>query len=208
MHHLLTHHPTHTPWNKGKLCGQKRPLKLQEIWAIRIRLQLINRFCELAPFNLAIDSKLRACDLMALRVADIAQGDRVQPRGRIIQQKTGRPVQFEITDQTRRSLEQWIVYADLRPPDFLFPSRVKSSGHLSRRQYARIVDRWVAEIGLDPALYGTHSLRRTKASLIYRKTKNLRAVQLLLGHRSLESTVRYLGIDEDDALELAEQIEI
>ncbi|MEJ2178337.1 MAG: tyrosine-type recombinase/integrase [Gammaproteobacteria bacterium] len=208
MHHLLNHQPTRTPWNKGKLSGQKRPLKLPEIWAIRIRLQLKDRIRELALFNLAIDSKLRACDLMALRVADIAQGNRVQPRGRIIQRKTGRPVQFEITDQTRQSLEQWITYADLRPPDFLFPSRVKRSGHLSRRQYARIVDRWVAEIGLDPALYGTHSLRRTKASLIYRKTKNLRAVQLLLGHTSLESTVRYLGIDEDDALELAEQIEI
>lgn len=208
MHQLLENQSTRTPWNKGKLSGQKRPLKLQEIWAIRIRLQLMDRTRELALFNLAIDSKLRACDLMALRVADIAQSNRIQPRARIIQRKTGRPVQFEITEQTRRSLEQWISQAGLRPPDFLFPSRTKQSDHLSRRQYARIVNRWVAEIGLDPALYGTHSLRRTKASLIYRKTKNLRAVQLLLGHTSLESTVRYLGIDEDDALELAEQIEV
>jgi integrase len=199
---------THTSWNKGKLSGQKRPLKLQEIWAIRVRLQLMDRTRELALFNLAIDSKLRACDLVALRVADVAQGSRVRPRARIIQRKTGRPVQFEITEQTRRSLEEWIHHTGLRPPDFLFPSRVKRSDHLSRRQYARIVDRWVTEIGLDPALYGTHSLRRTKASLIYRKTKNIRAVQLLLGHTSLESTVRYLGIDEDDALELAEQIEV
>lgn len=208
MYQLLEHQSTRTPWNKGKLSGQKRPLKLQEIWAIRIRLQLMGRTRELALFNLAIDSKLRACDLMALRVADVAQGYRIQPRARIIQKKTGRPVQFEITEQTRLSLEQWIAQAGLQPPDFLFPSRIKQSDHLSRRQYARIVNRWVAEIGLDPALYGTHSLRRTKASLIYRKTKNLRAVQLLLGHTSLESTVRYLGIDEDDALELAEQIEV
>ena len=208
MHQLLNHQPTHTPWNKGKLSGQKRPLKLQEIWAIRVRLQLMDRTRELALFNLAIDSKLRACDLMALRVADIAQGNRIQPRARIIQRKTGRPVQFEITEQTRRSLEQWIDQAGLHPPDFLFPSRINRSDHLSRRQYARIVNRWVTEIGLDPALYGTHSLRRTKASLIYRKTKNLRAVQLLLGHTNLESTVRYLGIEEDDALELAEQIEV
>ena len=208
MYQLLEHQSTRTPWNKGKLSGQKRPLKLQEIWAIRIRLQLMDRTRELALFNLAIDSKLLACDLMAPRVADIGQSSRIQPRARIIQRKTGRPVQFEITEQTRRSLEQWISQAGLRPPDFLFPSRTKQSDHLSRRQYARIVNRWVAEIGLDPALYGTHSLRRTKASLIYRKTKNLRAVQLLLGHTSLESTVRYLGIDEDDALELAEQIEV
>ena len=208
MHQQLEHQSSRTPWNKGKLSGQKRRLKLQEIWAIRIRLQLMDRTRELALFNLAIDSKLRACDLTALRVADIAQGSRIQPRARIIQRKTGRPVQFEITKQTRRSLERWISQAALHPPDFLFPSRMNRSDHLFRRQYARIVNRWVAEIGLDPALYGTHSLRRTKASLIYRKTKNLRAVQLLLGHTSLESTVRYLGIDEDDALELAEQIEV
>jgi integrase len=159
-------------------------------------------------FNLAIDSKLRACDLMALKVSDVAQGSRVQSRAQIVQRKTGRPVQFELTDQTRESLVRWIREAALMPPDYLFPSRVRHSPHLSRRQYARIVDGWVSEIGLDPALYGTHSLRRTKASLIYRRTKNLRAVQLLLGHTKLESTVRYLGIDVDDALELSEQTEV
>ena len=198
----------HAPWNRGKLSGQKRPLKLQEIWAIRIRLQLQDRTRELALFNLAIDSKLRACDLMALTVADIAQGGRVQSRALVLQQKTGRPVQFEITNQTRQSLENWIAEQELRPPDYLFPSRVRRSSHLSRRQYARIVNHWVSEIGLDPSLYGTHSLRRTKAALIYRRTKNIRAVQLLLGHTKLVSTVRYLGIDVDDALELSEQTEV
>jgi integrase len=198
----------HTPWNRGKLVGQKRPLKLKEIWEIRFRLESAGRCRELALFNLAIDSKLRACDLMQLRVADVAQGGRIQSRARIIQQKTGRPVQFEISDQARRSVEHWIAKRNLLPPDYIFPSRAVKSGHLSTRQYLRIVDRWVSEIGLDPALYGTHSLRRTKVSIIYRKTKNLRAVQILLGHSSLESTVRYLGIDEDDALTLAEQIEV
>jgi len=201
-------HPSRIPWNKGKLSGQKRPLKLKEIWAIRIRLQLQERNRELALFNLAIDSKLRACDLMELTVADIAQGGRVQSRARVVQRKTGRPVQFEITDQTRQSLESWLAQTDSRPSDYIFPSRAVNSLHLSRRQYARIVNRWVTEIGLDPALYGTHSLRRTKASLIYRRTKNLRAVQLLLGHTKLESTVRYLGIEVDDALELSEQTEV
>ena len=208
MYPSLMTHPGQIPWNKGKLSGQKRPLKLQEIWAIRVRLQLQERNRELALFNLAIDSKLRACDLMALTVADIAQGGRVQSRARIVQRKTGRPVQFEITDQTRQSLVLWMAEADLRPTDYLFPSRVANSLHLSRRQYARIVHRWVSEIGLDSSLYGTHSLRRTKASLIYRRTKNLRAVQLLLGHTKLESTVRYLGIEVDDALELSEQTEV
>ena len=196
------------PWNKGKLSGQKRPLKLQEIWAIRIRLQLQDRTRDLALFNLAIDSKLRACDLVSLTVADIAQAGRVQSRTQIVQQKTGRPVQFEITQQTRQSLTEWISQEELRPADYIFTSRVANSPHLSRRQYARIVDQWVLEIGLDPALYGTHSFRRTKAALIYRRTKNLRAVQLLLGHTKLESTVRYLGIDVDDALELSEQTKV
>jgi integrase len=196
------------PWNKGKLSGQKRPLKLSEIWSIRTRLQIQEKTRDLALFNLAIDSKLRACDLTGLRVADIAQGGRVQSRAIVIQQKTGRPVQFEITDHTRKSLDDWITQQGLRPHDCLFPSRNKRSTHISRRQYARIVDNWVLQIGLDPALYGTHSLRRTKASLIYRRTKNLRAVQLLLGHSKLESTVRYLGIDVDDALELSEQTEV
>ena len=204
----LMQHPGQIPWNKGKLSGQKRPLKLQEIWAIRVRLQLQERNRELALFNLAIDSKLRACDLMELTVGDISQGGRVKSRASIVQRKTGRPVQFEITDQTRRSVERWMAEADLRPPDYLFPSRVRNSLHLSRRQYARIVHRWVSEIGLDTSLYGTHSLRRTKASLIYRRTKNLRAVQLLLGHTKLESTVRYLGVEVDDALELSEQTEV
>jgi len=179
----------HEPWNKGKLIGQKAPLRLREIWAIRIRLQLAERSRELALFNLAIDSKLRACDLVKLRVRDISHGDRIAARATVMQQKTQRAVKFEITDQTRASVAAWIGYAGLRSEDFLFPSRVRHSPHLSTRQYARIVRSWVQVIGLDPAAYGTHTMRRTKASLIYRRTRNLRAVQLLLGHTKLESTV-------------------
>ena len=196
------------PWNKGKLVGQKAPLRLKDIWAIRIRLQLAERIRELAMFNLAVDSKLRSCDLVKLRVRDIMHGDRVASRAIIMQQKTHRPVQFEITEQTREAAARWVQHAHLRPEDFLFPSRVRTSPHISTRQYARIVDGWVGEIGLDPAAYGTHTLRRTKATLIYRRTKNLRAVQLLLGHSKLENTVRYLGIEVDDALEMAEQTEV
>jgi len=196
------------PWNKGKLVGQKSPLRLKDIWAIRIRLQLGHQTRELALFNLAVDSKLRSCDLVKLRVRDVAHGDRVASRATVMQQKTHRPVQFEITEQTRDAVATWIAHSRLRPEDFLFPSRVRASPHLSTRQYARIVRSWVSRIGLDPAAYGTHKLRRTKASLIYRRTKNLRAVQLLLGHTKLESTVRYLGIEVDDALEMAEQTEV
>ena len=207
--YLLTHKPnSRIPWNKGKLTGQKPPFKLKEIWAIRIRLQLSNRIRDLALFNLAIDSKLRACDLVKLRVQDVSHGGCISKRAMIMQQKTQQPVQFEITEQTRESVSNWIVYAELKSGDFLFKSRVHSSPHLSTRQYARIVSSWVFQIGLDPADYGTHSLRRTKVSLIYRRTKNLRAVQLLLGHTKLESTVRYLGIEVDDALEMAEQTEV
>ncbi len=196
------------PWNKGKVVGQKAPLKLKDIWAIRVRLQLANRARDLALFNLAIDSKLRACDLVNLRVRDVSHGYRIAARAIVMQQKTQRPVQFEITEQTRDALAAWIGQANLRPEDFLFPSRVHQSPHLSTRQYARIVDRWVDDVGLDAAVYGTHTMRRTKASLIYRRTKNLRAVQLLLGHTKLESTVRYLGVEVDDALEMAEQTEV
>jgi integrase len=197
-----------TPWNKGKLVGQKAPLKLKEIWAIRVRLQVYRRTRELALFDLGIDSKLRACDLLKLKVRDVCCGERIAVRAIIVQQKTSRPVQFEITESTRTALTDWIRLSGLASENFLFPSRVRASPHLSIRQYARIVDSWVEEIGLDPAAYGTHSIRRTKPSLIYRRTKNLRAVQLLLGHTKLESTVRYLGIEVEDALELAEQTEV
>ena len=196
------------PWNKGELVGQKAPLKLKEIWAIRVRLQVFCRTRELALFDLGIDSKLRACDLLKLKVRDICHGERIAVRAIVVQQKTSRPVQFEITELTRTAVTDWIRLSGLAPENFLFPSRVRASPHLSVRQYARIVDSWVEEIGLDPAAYGTHSVRRTKPSLIYRRTKNLRAVQLLLGHTKLESTVRYLGIEVEDALELAKQTEV
>ena len=179
------------PWNKGKLIGQKSPLKLKEIWEIRIRLQMTKNIRELALFNLAIDSKLRGCDLVTLRISDVAQSNRVSSRAIIMQHKTHRPVQFEITEQTRDSLEAWINQAKLKSDQYLFPSRIHSSPHLSTRQYARIVEHWVKSIGLNPTAYGTHTMRRTKATLVYRRTKNLRAVQLLLGHTKLESTVRY-----------------
>jgi integrase len=197
-----------TPWNKGKLAGQKLPLKLKEIWAIRIRFQISKQIRDLALFNLAIDSKLRSCDLVKIHVRDIAHGATVSKRAMVMQQKTGQPVQFEITEQTRESIRNWITHADLMAGDYLFKSRNRVSSHLSTRQYARRVNAWVRDIGLDPAEYGTHSMRRTKASLIYRRTKNLRAVQILLGHRKMESTIRYLGIEVEDALELAEQTEI
>ncbi len=196
------------PWNKGRLIGQKLPLKLKEIWAIRIRLQLADRLRDLALFNLAIDSKLRGCDLVSLKVKDVAQGRSIFHRAIVMQRKTNRPVQFEITEQTRQSVLSWIERREITSSQYLFPTRVIGCLHLTTRQYARIVEKWVESIGLDSTAYGTHSMRRTKATLIYRRTKNLRAVQLLLGHTKLESTVRYLGIEVDDALEIAEQTEV
>lgn len=162
------------PWNKGKLVGQKTPFRLREIWAIRVRLQLQDRVRDLALFNLGIDSKLRACDLVQLRVREVSNGERVAARAKVMQQKTGQPVQFEMTGPTRLAVETWIATAQLKPGDFLFPSRVHESPHIGTRQYARIVDGWVEEIGLDSTTYGTHSMRRTKASLIYRLTEPAR----------------------------------
>jgi integrase len=181
---------------------------MQEIWSIRTRLQTIGNRRDLALFNLAIDSKLRGCDLVRLRVSDVASGGEILSRATVRQRKTKRPVRFEITERTRKSIQDWIDTAQVAESDYLFPSRVRRSPHLSTRQYARIVNDWVRAIGLDPSAYGTHSLRRTKATLIYRRTKNLRAVQLLLGHTNLDSTVRYLGIEIDDALEMSEQIDV
>ena len=163
-------------WNKGKLVGQKPPLKLKEVWAIRIRLQLTGHLRGLALLNLAVDSKLRACDLVKLKVSDISHGSQIARRAVVLQQKTGRTVQFEISDQTRKAVSDWIEKAGLGFNDFLFPSRSRKGKHVTTRQYARLVKDWVSDIGLDPVAYGTHSLRRTKASLIYRRTKNLRAV--------------------------------
>ncbi len=198
----------HVPWNKDRLIGPKPPLKLREIWAIRTRLQLANRTRDLALFNLAIDSKLRGCDLVRIQVRDVAQGGKAVSRTTVMQQKTAHPVKFELTDQTREAVEAWIDQAQLTSGQFLFPSRRHQSPHISTRQYARIVKGWVTLAGLNPRDYGTHTLRRTKATLIYQRTKNLRAVQLLLGHTKLESTVRYFGIEIDDALEMSEQTEV
>jgi integrase len=196
------------PWNKGRLIGQKRPLKPKEVWAIRVRLQIEGRKRGLALFNLAIDSKLRACDLVALQLEDVCVGGRVRDRATVIQKKTGRPVQFEITEQTRSSIRDWLSEATRRSGQYLFPGRYRAHPHLSTRQYARIVHGWVESAGLDSSAYGTHSMRRTKAAQIYRKTGNLRAAQQLLGHTKLESTVRYLGIEVDDALSIVEQVEL
>ena len=173
---------TRAPWNKGKLIGQKPPPKLQEIWAVRIRLQILDQTRDLALFNLAIDSKLRGCDLVRIRVADVAHGSRVLSMATVLQQKTELPVRFELTEQTREAIQEWITERKLDPNDYLFPSRTVFSSHITTRQYARIVDYRASLIGLDRHEYGTHSVRRTKATLIYRRTKNLRAIQLLLGH--------------------------
>ncbi|ART99426.1 tyrosine-type recombinase/integrase [Yoonia vestfoldensis] len=196
------------PWNKGRLIGQKRLLLPKQVWAIRARLELAGSFRDLAPFNLAIDSKLRGCDLVRLTVTDLVSNDRVRERVSVIQSETNRPVQFEVSESTRDSLWNWVCSPEMLGCSFLFPSRFHDRPHVSTRQYGRLVRNWVSAIGLDPSGYGTHSMRRTKAASIYRKIGNLRAVQLLLGHTKVDSTVRYLGVELEDALSIAEKIDI
>jgi integrase len=200
--------PTRVAWNKGRIVGQKRPLQPKHVWSIRVRLEMADNPRDLALFNMAIDSKLRGCDLVRLRVRDVFAAARVRERASITQRKTGQPVRFEITEPTRHSLERWIVNPEMLGADFLWPSRFHESPHLSTRQYARILRGWVISIGLDPSSYGTHSMRRTKVAQIYKKTGNLRAVQLLLGHTKMDSTVRYLGVELDDALTISEAIDL
>jgi integrase len=199
---------TPRPWISGRIIGPKPPFKPKHVWAIRQQLKTVGRARDLALFDCGIDAKVRGCDLVKLRVSDVAPGGSLRQRATVIQQKTGRPVPFEITDSTREALGSWLALRGRRDDDWLFPSRSRPGEHISTRQYARLVDRWVAMIDLEPRAYGTHSLRRTKVALVYKKTGNLRACQLLLGHRKLESTVRYLGIEVDDALALSEQVDL
>lgn len=204
---LETSTPKRVPWNKGKLIGPKPPLRQKHVWAIRTKLQMEQRARDLAMFNLAIDSKLRGCDVVVLKVNDVAPNGYAVDRATVRQKKTGRPVRFELTEQTRQSVDEYLRAASKKPGEFLFTGRQPDQS-MTTRQYARRLSEWIASIGLDPHLFGTHSLRRTKATLIYRRTGNLRAVQLLLGHSKIESAVRYLGVEVDDALAISEQVDI
>jgi integrase len=198
----------HTPWNKGKLIGARPPLRPKHVWAIRTRLLLEGRIRDLALFNLAIDSKLRGCDVVAIKVEDVAPNGYTMDRATVRQKKTGHPVKFELTDQTRQAVDDYLKSAGKKPGEFLFTGRRGFGQCMTTRQYARLLSEWLVSIGLDPKIFGTHSLRRTKATLIYRRTGNLRAVQLLLGHTKIESTVRYLGIEVDDAIAIAEEVDV
>ena len=185
----------------------KKPVSV-EVWAIRVWLQLEHRTRELALFDLGLDSKPRSCDLVKLRVRDVCYCERVAPRATVMRQKTSLPVQFELTEATRSAVAGGMKLQNLHSEDYSFPSRIHNSPHLGTRQYARIVQGWVKHVGLDPCAYGTHSIQRTKVTLIYKRTKNLCAVQLLLGHAKLESTIRYLGIEVDDAHKVSEETNI
>jgi site-specific recombinase XerC len=195
-------------WNAGRVVGAKRALKPPQVWAIRFWLDHTGRLRDRALFDLAIDSKLRGCDVVRVKIGDLVSGGRIRARAIIVQRKTKCPVQFELLDAARSSLQTWLERRGGTVDDFAFPSRTDHSTHLSTRQYSRLVDEWVTGIGLRKEDYGTHSLRRTKASIIYKATGNLRAVQILLGHAKIESTVRYLGVDVEDALTLAESTEV
>ncbi|WP_375779809.1 tyrosine-type recombinase/integrase [Bradyrhizobium sp. ma5] len=197
----------HVPWNKGRIVGAKPPLRPKHVWSIRTKLEVEGRMRDLALFNVAIDSKLRGCDVVALKVDDLAPGGYAANRASVRQKKTGRPVKFELTESARQAIDDYLRATGKKLGEHLFTGQ-RRSGHMTTRQYARLLSHWLADIGLDPHLFGTHSLRRTKATLIYRRTGNLRAVQLLLGHTKIESTVRYLGIEVDDALAIAERVDV
>ncbi len=200
--------PKRRAWNKGRLIGQKRPLLPKQVWAIRARLELAGNPRDPALFNVAIDSKLRGCDLVRLMITDLVRDGKVRERVSIVQSKTNKTVQFELNENTRDTVNTWVKSAEMIACRFMFPSRFHDRPHISTRQYGRLVRKWVIAVGLEPSGYGTHSMRRTKAAEIYRKTGNLRAVQLLLGHTKVDSTVRYLGVELEDALSIAEQIDI
>ena len=183
------------PWNKGARVGRKLPLSVQQIRSIRSRLRAAQRIRELALFNLAIDSSLNASDLVKLRVGEIAKGRRILAEVIITPPASERLSRFALGPETRHAVAAWIEHQALKANDYLFPSRLHASPHLSVRQFARVVESWVSSIGLDPRDYGTQSLRRTKPALIYRKTKDLAVAQMLLGHSRLRSTARFFDIE-------------
>ncbi len=200
----LTGHSGATPvWNNGRIVGQKRPLKPKHVWAIRVRLELAKKHRDLA-----IDSKLRGCDLVRMKVVDIMASGQIKERVSVLQSKTHKPVRFEISEGTRASLIRWMQKPLMIGSECLWPGRFHEQLHISTRQYTRIMREWVISIGLEASVYGTHSMRRTKVTQIYKKTGNLRAVQLLLGHTKMDSSVRYLGVELEDALAIAEAIKI
>jgi len=196
------------PWKFGVKVDPKRPFTQKQIWAIRFFLDREQRLRGRALFDLAINSKLRDCDLVQLQIGDLVSGPNIRNRAAITQQKTGRPVQFEIASDARGILFAWLERLGGSVDNYVFPSRVDRTRHPSTRQYVRLVDEWVEATGLRTEEYGTHSLRRTKASIIYKATGNLRAIQILPGHSKIENTVRYLGVDIEGALALAEKTEI
>lgn len=195
-------------WNAGRLLGSKRALKPQQVWAIRFLLDREGHPRDRALFDLAIDSKLRGWDIVRMQIGHVTSRGWIKSRAIVVQQKTGMPVQFELLGPAGLRLLAWLERRGGSLDDYVFPSRVDQTNHISTRQYARLVDEWVIGIGLRREDFGTHSLRRTKASIIYKQTGNLRAVQILLGHTKIESTVRYLGMDIEDALALAEATEV
>jgi site-specific recombinase XerC len=200
--------PRRPAWNKGRLVGQKRPLLPKHVWAIRVRLGISEKTRDLALFNMAVDSKLRGCDLVKLKVVDVYAAGQMKERASVLQSKTQKLARFEITEGTRKSVSNWLKDPLMIGSEYLWPGRFHTPLHISTRQYARLVRDWVASIGLEPSAYGTHSMRRANVSQIYKKTGNLRAVQLLLGHTKMDSTVRYLGVELEDALAISEAVEI
>lgn len=173
-----------------------------------VRLELAENHRDSALFNMAIDSKLRGYDLVKMKVLNVMASGQIKERASFMQSKTQKPARFEISEGTRASVEKCIQDELMVGSEYLWPGRFHERLHISTRQYARIVRDWVTSIGLEASAYGTHSMRRTKVTQIYKKTGNLRAVQLLLGHTKMDSTVRYLGVELEDALAIAEAIEI
>jgi hypothetical protein len=200
--------PSKRAWNHGRIIGQKRPLLPKHVWASRVRLELAKPFaispCSIPPSTASSEDVISS----ASRSADVFTAGTVKERASILQSKTQTPVRFEITDGTRKALAAWISHPLMAGHEFLWPGRFHDRPHISTRQYARMLKEWVRSIGLEPSAYGTHSMRRTKVAHIYKKTGNLRAVQLLLGHTKMDSTVRYLGVDLEDALSISESVEI
>jgi len=196
------------PWNKGKVVGRKPPLSPEQVQLMKMLLTQAGNIRDLALFSLAIDSALRGSDLVRLKVEDLYDGTDIREVANIRQKKTSKAVSFTMSTFTREALKELIESEEMGSQSFLFTSQHKGKGNpLSPAHLRRLMKGWLAQANINPDLYGSHSLRRSKIALIYKKTGNLRAAQLLLGHKSIESTKKYLGIEEGEALDIAKQFD-
>lgn len=197
-------------WNKGVTVGQKTPLTRAEVWEIRKNLEVAEEWRELCLFSVAIDTMLRASDLLALKVGDVLD-ENGEPKRQINtrQQKTEKGVLVELSKYSGDALMEWLKQSPKTRFDYVFTGlKGRSNRPIGRVQYSKLIKRWMKAVRLNPDHYSTHSLRRTLPALIYAETNNIEAVRQLLGQSSVTATSHYLNVGVIESLDIARKFRI